>query len=109
MRQLFHQVHEALVLFTEQVAHWHAHIVEKQFCSIGGGLADFFQLAASAETFAVAIDHDQAATLGTGSWVGLAHHHDLVAGQAVADKGLAAVDDVLVTVTYCGGADGLEV
>ncbi|MNR11861.1 hypothetical protein D3C85_1281800 [compost metagenome] len=109
LRQLFHQVHEALVLFAEQVTHRHAYVVEKQFGGIGGGLTDFFQLAPPAETLGVAIDHDQAATLGTGSWVGLAHHHDLVAGQAVADKGLAAVDYPFVTVAYGGGADGLEV
>ncbi|MNM35126.1 hypothetical protein D3C81_457980 [compost metagenome] len=109
LRQLFHQVHEALVLFTEQVAHRHTDIVEEQLGGVGGMLADLVQLAPAAEPFTVALDHDQAAALGPGTRVGLAHDHHHVAGQAVADEGLAAVDHPLVTVAHGGGADRLEV
>ncbi|MNX94858.1 hypothetical protein D3C86_1271060 [compost metagenome] len=109
MRQLFHQVHEAFVFFTEQVAHRHAYVVEEQLGGVGSVLADLLQLAATTETLAIALDHDQAAALGASARVGLAHHHDHVAGQAVADEGLAAVDHPLVTVAHGGGADRLEV
>ncbi|MNK88864.1 hypothetical protein D3C87_1088480 [compost metagenome] len=109
MRQLFHQVHEAFVFFTEQVAHRHAYVVEEQLGGVGSVLADLLQLAATTETLAIALDHDQAAALGASARVGLAHHHDHVAGQAVADEGLATVDHPLVTVAHGGGANGLEV
>ncbi|MNQ68988.1 hypothetical protein D3C85_835640 [compost metagenome] len=109
LRQLLHEVGEALVLFAQAIGHGHAHVVEEQFGGVGRGLAHLVELAAAAKACAVGLDHDQAHALGAGGRIGLAHQQHHVAAQAVADEDLAAVDDVVVAVAHGGGADRLHV
>jgi len=110
LRQLFHQRVHALALAAEDVAGGNAHVVEEELGGVGGMLADLVELAAAAEARAVGLDEDQAHRLGAGlGGIGLGDQDDQVAVQAVADEGLAAVDDVLVAVTDRGGADVLQV
>ncbi|MNY11089.1 hypothetical protein D3C86_1440980 [compost metagenome] len=71
--------------------------------------AHLLELASAAKTFAVGLDHEQAHALGAGGRVGLADHHHEVGQEAVADEGLAAVDDVLVALAHGGRAQRLHV
>ncbi|MCY1231630.1 hypothetical protein D9M72_440860 [compost metagenome] len=109
LRQLLHQVGEALAFFTQPVGHRHADVVEEQLGRVLGAHADLVELAAAAKAGAVRLDHDQAHALGAGGRVGLAHHDHEVAEEAVADEGLAAVDEVVVAVAHGGGAQRFHV
>ncbi len=58
LRQLAHQVDEALALFAEAVGDRHANLVEEQFRRVGAVHADLVEVAALAIAVAVRLDED---------------------------------------------------
>ncbi|MCY1422762.1 hypothetical protein D9M71_384570 [compost metagenome] len=71
--------------------------------------ADLRQQLAAAEARGPGVDHEQRNALGAFAGIGLGHHQHHVAGLAVGDEGLGAVDDVLVALLHRAGAYRLQV
>lgn len=101
LRQFAHQVGKALPLLAKQIADGDTNVREEQLGGICCIPSDLLQLASATEARAIRLD--QAHALGAGIRIGLADHNDDVGVQLVADKGLAAVDDVLIALPdSCG-------
>ncbi|MNF12811.1 hypothetical protein D3C80_2144390 [compost metagenome] len=67
--------------------------------------ADLVQALAAAEARGVHIDHEQRNALGAFAAISLRHHQHHVAGLAIGDEGLGAIDDVLVALLDRTGTD----
>ena len=97
LRQLLHQLHEALALaLAEQVLGRHRHLVEEQLRGVLRLHADLVEVAAAAEarrgvtspSGSVGLDEQQRHPLGAIGAAGLAHHRDQVGVLTVGDEGL---------------------
>ena len=111
LRQLAHQIDEALALFAQAIGDRHADVLEKQLRRIGGILPDLVELAALLEAIAVAFDQDDRHALPRGLriGVGLGDDQGQIGVLAVGDIGLGAVDDVVIAVLLGARADRLQV
>ena len=111
MRQFAHQIDETLAFFAQAVGHGDAHIFKEQFGSIGFIHADFVEVAAAFETFAVGFNQDNRhALIGRLNFgVGLNTDEDQVGILAIGDVGFAAVDDIMIAVFLGSGLHPLKI
>jgi hypothetical protein len=107
--QLVHQVDKALVGLTEHGAGWHAAVLEEQLAGILGVHAHLLQLVALDETLGAFVHKEQGDALGALGGLRLGAHDHHVAVPAVGDIGLAAVDNVVVSVASGHGAHTRQV
>src|SRR5262249_36900757 len=41
--EILHQIHEALILFSEEIAFWYPHVLERELCCVARVIANLFQ------------------------------------------------------------------
>ena len=76
---------------------------------IGGLLADLVQIPTAFESCAVALDNDQADASGSGRGIGGTGKQNEITVLTVGNKGLLAIDQVFITLSYRRGAKRLQV
>ncbi len=111
LRQLAHQIDEALALFAEAVGHRNAHVIEEQLRRVRSVLADLVEIAPAREAFAIGLDQDDRHALPCRLHlgIGLGADQDQVGILAIGDIGLGTIDDIMVAVLLGGGANALKV
>ena len=109
LRQLAHQIDEALVFLAQAIGHRHAHIVEEQFRCVGAVLADLVEVAAARKPFGAGFDQNQRGALGALVGVGFGDNDDQVGVLAVGDIGFGTRDDIVIAILFRGRADTLEI
>ncbi|MNO69392.1 hypothetical protein D3C76_602460 [compost metagenome] len=101
------QVLEPHPLLAQPIANRHPDFIEKQFSGVLTFQADLFQQAPLGETGTRFFDADQGQLFGRRVDLGRSDHQAGVA--AVGDKGLLAVDDVIITVAPRRGTHGAQI
>ena len=101
------QVFESHALLTQSIADGHPDFIKKQFGSVLPFQANLFQQTPLGEAGSVFLNADQGEFLGRRINLGGGDHQPGIA--AVGDKGLLAVDDVVITVTPRRSAHGTQV
>ena len=111
MRQLAHQIDEALALFAQAIGHGDANIFEEQFGRVGFVHADFVKVATAFETFTIGFDKDNRHPLigGLNFGVGFDADQDQVRILAIGDVGFAAIDDIMIAILLGSGLHALQV
>lgn len=105
--EIVHDDLEAAALLAEQIAGWHAAIVEMQGRGIRGPPAHLLERRAG-EPRRVALDHQQADAAGPGT-AGAHRRGDIIGAHARGDKRLLAVDHVSIAVAARRGAQVRDV
>lgn len=109
LRQLVHQVDETLVFLSKHGAGGHAAVLEEQLTGVLRFHAELLEFVALHEALGALVHEEEGDPLSSLGWVGLGADDDQVAVPAVGDVRLAAVDDVVVSVTDGGGAHACQV
>src|SRR5207244_3147569 len=107
--EVLHQVHEALILLTEQVPLRDSHVLERELRGVARVVAELLQLLRDAEALRLRRDEEERATVRAGLRVRLREKGDEVGTRAVRDVRLRAVDDVVVAVLLRDGLDAGDV
>ena len=94
--QLLHEVNEALIFTTQQIARWHHHIVKEQLAGVLGFQAGLFQGLAFGKPSQMGVHQQQARAFGTRIGLGFGHHNHKVRQVTVGDESLGAVQTVMI-------------
>ena len=111
LRQLAHQIDEALAFFAQTIGHRHADVFKEHFRRVRRVEPDLVEIATAFKAFAVGLDEDDRDTFPRGLHlrVGLDADEDQVRRLTIGDIGFGPVDDIVIAVLLRGGAQRLKV
>jgi N-acetylmuramic acid 6-phosphate (MurNAc-6-P) etherase len=109
LRQLLHELAEAVTLLAEEVRRRDAHVREGELTGVLPVLADLGQDPAAGEAGQVVDLGDEQRDAFGARRAGAADDDDEVGVRGIGDEGLAAVDDVVVAIAAGGRAHRLQV
>src|SRR5271165_2504384 len=109
LRQVLHEVDEALAFVTEQVRRRYPHVVEGQLGRVLRVQADLVQLATALEALHTPLDHEQGESQRALVGTGLRDHDHQVGVDPIGDEGLRAVEHPVIAVSDRPGFDALQV
>jgi hypothetical protein len=107
--EVLHQVHEALVLFTEQVVLGNADRVEEELGRVRSVVADLLELLGHREPRQRGGHEEERTAVRARLGVGLGEERDEIGARAVGDERLLPVDHVVAALAAGDGADAGDV